>query len=254
MRVRDYRFIKPAEHALLDLFNRSFSTDFGYSELEIVEVAAIPQTQTTSLALPPNAKAKIKFVAMDDDLRGVRWYDYRRITLSSFIPPSFRFMSDSVTDDEIFMDTMLTRFLVNVDYDNFSWATNTNVNGTVTYTLTALDSNPVWIGSVEIICVDDVQLAAIDAANEDKDPIDDGDDPDDDNNGTITNSILGGEFIFEQPTPSDAWYIEHNLDCHPTVTVIDNTGDDIVGSVIYLSRDILQVVFSTPLSGTAILR
>ena len=252
MRVKDYRFIKPAEHALIDLLNKTYSTDFAPSELEIQEIEPVTQTQTSSVSLIVNAQAKIKFVAMGDNIRGTRWYKYRRMTLSSFIPLSYRFMSEDVVNDELFIDTMLTRFLVNILHGTFSWSVETDANAVRTYILSATDDNPVWIGSVAIICVSNTQLAAIDLANEGGG--DDEEEPPVDNGGTITNSILGGEYTFTQTVPSDAWYIEHNLDCHPSVTVIDTTGDDIVGSITYLSKNILQIVFSSPMQGIAILR
>lgn len=60
-------------------------------------------------------------------------------------------------------------------------------------------------------------------------------------------------FIFDQPTLSLIWNIEHNLGKYPSVTVKDSGGSTCVGEVEYLGLNKLAVHFSLPVSGRAYL-
>lgn len=62
-----------------------------------------------------------------------------------------------------------------------------------------------------------------------------------------------GTFIFEQPVPNITWNISHNLGFHPSVTVVDSGGTDVVGSITYIDEDNLYVTFNAPFGGTAYL-
>lgn len=60
-------------------------------------------------------------------------------------------------------------------------------------------------------------------------------------------------FVYEQVTPAATWYINHNLDFFPAVTVVDSGGSDVVGSISYVNRDNLVVTFSVAFGGKAFL-
>ena len=60
-------------------------------------------------------------------------------------------------------------------------------------------------------------------------------------------------FIFNQPTPSASWVINHNLNGFPSVTTTDLAGHEIVGQVQYLNANTVIVTFSAPVAGAAYL-
>lgn len=60
-------------------------------------------------------------------------------------------------------------------------------------------------------------------------------------------------FKFDQNELSDTWLIEHNLDKYPSVIVEDTAHDQVFGSVQYISRNVIKIIFSSPIRGTAFL-
>lgn len=62
-----------------------------------------------------------------------------------------------------------------------------------------------------------------------------------------------GTFVFDQTFASDTWHIIHNLNKHPSVTVVDSAGSVVVGEVLYINENVLDVSFSAPFSGRAYL-
>lgn len=58
---------------------------------------------------------------------------------------------------------------------------------------------------------------------------------------------------FLQVVPSDQWYIVHNLDKNPSVTVNDSAGTTVVGEIEYLNSNSLIISFQAPFSGKAYL-
>lgn len=60
-------------------------------------------------------------------------------------------------------------------------------------------------------------------------------------------------FVFTQRVASDNWVIEHNLGKYPSVTVVDSADNVVMGDVIYLSKNRLEVIFVSPFSGKAYL-
>lgn len=60
-------------------------------------------------------------------------------------------------------------------------------------------------------------------------------------------------FVYEQGEASDLWRIEHNLNRHPSVTVVD-TGDNVViGYITYIDDNILEIKFNGAFKGKAYL-
>lgn len=64
---------------------------------------------------------------------------------------------------------------------------------------------------------------------------------------------LGGDrnFEFTQNSASDTWKITHNLTKYPSVTVIDSSGNVVLGEVKYNDLNSLTVTFSGAFSGKA---
>tara|TARA_B100000925_G_C21654380_1_gene322840 strand:+ start:167 stop:511 length:345 start_codon:yes stop_codon:yes gene_type:complete len=70
-----------------------------------------------------------------------------------------------------------------------------------------------------------------------------------------TNANIPGETVtFVQSSASLEWVITHNLDKFPSVTVIDDTDNDVVfGDISYTNSNKLIINFSAPFSGKAFL-
>lgn len=70
----------------------------------------------------------------------------------------------------------------------------------------------------------------------------------------LGDSIFGDKFyLFVQEEPSKAWLIVHGLEKYPSVSIIDNTGENVIGKINYLDENIIQIEFSNELSGKAFL-
>ena len=66
---------------------------------------------------------------------------------------------------------------------------------------------------------------------------------------------VGGRYIHEQSTPSNAWTIQHDLGfAHVLPQVVSDSGNTIIADITYLSNDSCRLNFATAVSGTAILR
>jgi hypothetical protein len=62
------------------------------------------------------------------------------------------------------------------------------------------------------------------------------------------------EFVYVQGTPASVWEIEHDMNCHPGVTVIDSGNNQVEGSVTYDSLNKVTISFTSGFSGKAVLR
>lgn len=56
-----------------------------------------------------------------------------------------------------------------------------------------------------------------------------------------------------QGTPAQVWVIDHNLDKHPAVSVVDSSGEEVEGNVVYTSQQQVVVTFAGAFSGEAFL-
>ena len=64
--------------------------------------------------------------------------------------------------------------------------------------------------------------------------------------GTLT-------YTFSQDIPSLIWNITHNLERHPSVTIVDSSGNIIVGETLYVNNNNITLTFSAPFAGKAYL-
>lgn len=75
--------------------------------------------------------------------------------------------------------------------------------------------------------------------------------------GNLTNESLGiledKNFVFNQNVASSLWEINHNLNKFPSVTVVDSGNNIVIGEVIYINENNLQISFTSPFSGSAYL-
>lgn len=65
--------------------------------------------------------------------------------------------------------------------------------------------------------------------------------------------ISSKSFIHTQQVANDTWEINHSLNKYPSVTIVDTSGNLVVGSVHYISTSKIVVKFSAPFSGVAYL-
>jgi hypothetical protein len=59
--------------------------------------------------------------------------------------------------------------------------------------------------------------------------------------------------VWEAPTASTVWLIEHGLQSFPSVTTVDSAGSQIMGTVEYLDINSLKVTFAYATAGNAYL-
>jgi len=72
----------------------------------------------------------------------------------------------------------------------------------------------------------------------------------------ITNTGGGGTsttFIYSQITAASSWDIIHNLGKYPSVSVVDSSGNEVMGDVEYVSSNELIITFSSGFGGIAYL-
>ena len=60
-------------------------------------------------------------------------------------------------------------------------------------------------------------------------------------------------YTHDQGSPSNIWAIQHNLEKHPSITIVDTTGSTIQGSVDYIDLNSVLITFNTSFSGLAYL-
>jgi hypothetical protein len=69
---------------------------------------------------------------------------------------------------------------------------------------------------------------------------------------TISDS-LKFKHIHTQTVTSSEWIIEHNLNCYPSVTIVDASNSEVIGEVEYITTNSLKAKFSASFSGKAYL-
>lgn len=66
--------------------------------------------------------------------------------------------------------------------------------------------------------------------------------------------IVGDKhYVHNQRIAADVWTIVHNLDKFPSVTVVDSGNNVVVGEIVYINNNTVQVSFSGEFSGSAYL-
>ena len=58
---------------------------------------------------------------------------------------------------------------------------------------------------------------------------------------------------FPQATAASVWMISHNTGSHPSVTIVDGSGDTVLADVAYPDGNTVTVTFGAPTSGVAYL-
>lgn len=75
------------------------------------------------------------------------------------------------------------------------------------------------------------------------------------NTNIMTNSSSTPDkaFVFEQSDPANIWTIEHGMEKHPSVSIVDDEGCLIMGDVKYVDTNIVKVRFASEFVGKAYL-
>lgn len=60
-------------------------------------------------------------------------------------------------------------------------------------------------------------------------------------------------YTYNQLSPSNTWNITHNLNKHPAVTIVDSSGTEVYGDVVYIDNSHLTITFNSEFSGKAYL-
>lgn len=58
-------------------------------------------------------------------------------------------------------------------------------------------------------------------------------------------------FVFTQTAPAATWLITHNMQKYPSVTIVDSSGNAVMGEVTYISSNQVKLTFTAPFSGNA---
>jgi hypothetical protein len=58
-------------------------------------------------------------------------------------------------------------------------------------------------------------------------------------------------YVHDQQVPQSTWTITHNLNNFPNVTVVDSALTEVIGDVVYINSNAIQVSFASPFSGNA---
>lgn len=69
----------------------------------------------------------------------------------------------------------------------------------------------------------------------------------------LGNDAADKHYEHRQNTPSRTWTIQHNLNKKPSVTVLDSANSEVIGEVIYIDDNNLELHFSAQFSGIAYL-
>ena len=66
-------------------------------------------------------------------------------------------------------------------------------------------------------------------------------------------SFSSDSFDFTQGVPSATWTINHDLDKFPSVTVVNESKEVMIGNIQYVNNNTVIITFSAPFSGDAYL-
>lgn len=63
----------------------------------------------------------------------------------------------------------------------------------------------------------------------------------------------GFTYVHDQSVPSASWNIVHNMSGFPNVTIVDSSGAQVEGEVLYIDNNTIEVTFAGGFSGKAYL-
>ncbi len=69
----------------------------------------------------------------------------------------------------------------------------------------------------------------------------------------VEDLVFNSTYTFIQSSASSVWTIQHDLERHPSVTVVDSSGNVVVGYINYNNINQITLTFTAPFSGKAYL-
>jgi hypothetical protein len=68
-----------------------------------------------------------------------------------------------------------------------------------------------------------------------------------------TGTFIQDTFTYTQAVSSSLWVISHGLGTFPSVTIIDSSGNNVFGDIVYNNQNTLTLTFSAAFTGAAYL-
>jgi hypothetical protein len=62
---------------------------------------------------------------------------------------------------------------------------------------------------------------------------------------------IAGQYVYTQSVSASTWTISHNLGFFPSVSVVDNGGNLVIGDVSYITENQVSISFSASFGGKA---
>lgn len=72
------------------------------------------------------------------------------------------------------------------------------------------------------------------------------------NTSTVVGSIKV-RHIHTQNQPAPVWTINHNLNCYPSINIVDSANSEVIGEVNYINQNTVELSFTAAFSGAAYL-
>ena len=69
----------------------------------------------------------------------------------------------------------------------------------------------------------------------------------------VASTVTSPSYVHTQGTPSTEWVINHNLNFKPSVTVVNNAGEVLIGEVQFTGSQQITVRFTAATSGSVYL-
>lgn len=63
----------------------------------------------------------------------------------------------------------------------------------------------------------------------------------------------GTRIVYPFPSPAATWIVNHNLNCYPLASAIDDNGEVVEPDIIYNSANSISFVFAVPATGKVII-
>lgn len=70
---------------------------------------------------------------------------------------------------------------------------------------------------------------------------------------TISPNIQDLNYVYRQDVAQKVWTITHNLGKCPSVTIVTNTGEQVIANVLYKDLNVVELNFSEAFAGVAYL-
>lgn len=64
-------------------------------------------------------------------------------------------------------------------------------------------------------------------------------------------SAGGASYTYDQMVPATVWHVTHGLNRHPSVVVVDSSGRQVEGDVVYVDANHVTITFTAAFSGLA---